>query len=250
MASSGARVHRPHKGALIYAWFFVKTVRSPFSVVAEAGFEPTFPGHEPGELAVTPFCNIEAWPPMSSGDAVFISPSAGGKGNKPVFLSRPSLGSTHYHAFHPTGIAPGRSGFASPPSRGLLRAWLIYSRKELHESVQWRCQQESNLQPAAYKAAALPIELRQHISFYFHPHRHSAILVPAPKLYTVRIRPIVSIAQTRLAVRTPYIPIFYQSFCGGFIIFSVHVSKQCPLVFLLPPILLRGSGICAECNIY
>lgn len=60
--------------------FFVKTVKSPLSVVAEAGFEPTFPGHEPGELAVTPFYNIEAWPPMSSGDAVFISPSAGTKG--------------------------------------------------------------------------------------------------------------------------------------------------------------------------
>lgn len=223
MAYSGARVHRPHKGALIYA------------LVAEAGFEPTFPGYEPGELAVTPFCNIETWPPMSSGDAVFISPSAGTKVTiKPVFLSRPSLGGALYHAFHPTGIAPGRSGFASPPSRGLLRAWLIYSRKELHESVQWRCQQESNLQPAAYKAAALPIELRQHISFYFHPYGHSAILASAPKLYTVRIRPIVRIAQTRLAVRASYIPIFYQSLCRGFIIFSVHVLKQRPLLFLLP----------------
>lgn len=168
---------------------------------------------------------------MSSGDAVFISPSAGGKGNKPVFLSRPSLGGAHYHAFHPTGIAPGQSGFASPPSRGLLRAWLIYSRKELHESVQWRCQQESNLQPAAYKAAALPIELRQHISFYFHPHGHSAILAPAPKLYTVRIRPIVRITQTCLTIRASYIPIFYQSLCRGFIIFSVHVLKQRPPSF-------------------
>ena len=162
----------------------------------------------------------------------------------------PTASGAHCYAFHPTGIAPGRSGFASPPSRGLLRAWLIYSRKELHESVQWRCQQESNLQPAAYKAAALPIELRQRISFYFYPYGHAAILAPAPKLYTMRICSIVRVSQTRPAVGAAQSPIFYQSFCRGFIIFSVHVLKQRPPSFPPPPILLRELGICVECNIY